>query len=130
MDDVVGCLQDVGMLIGSVLEAGGDELPDVGGGGENGHSTTAAGLVGTMGDLDRRLSEMTGRKVDLKLLFPVALGAIGVRAAIANGIGFAEVPAYILIWYAFDAFWKFHQKPHAGSPAQDTTAGDTAQPQP
>ena len=130
MHDVVGCLRDVGVLIGSVLEAGGDELPDVGGGGDNGHSTTAAGLVGTVNDLDRRLSELTGRKVDLKLLFPVALGAIGVRAAIANGIGFAEVPAYILIWYAFDAFWKFHQTPRAGTRPGETTGGDNAQPQP
>jgi hypothetical protein len=98
-------VEDVGLLIGSVLEAGGDELPDLGG--EGGHSTTTAGIVATMGDLDRRLSELTGRTVDLKLLFPVALGAIGIRAAIVNGIGFVEVPAYILIWYAFDAFWKF-----------------------
>jgi len=129
MDDVVGCLEDVGVLIGSVLEAGGDELPDVGGGEDSGHSTTAAGVVGTVSDLDRRLSELTGRKVDLKLLFPVALGAIGVRAAIANGIGFSEVPAYILIWYAFDAFWKFHQRPHPGTPA-GTTGGAEEQPQP
>ncbi|MBV9327239.1 MAG: hypothetical protein JO352_26110 [Chloroflexi bacterium] len=131
MDDVVGCLQDVGMLIGSVFE-GGDELPDIGGGGggdESGHSTVAAGLVGTVSDLDRRLSELTGRKVDLKLVFPVALGAIGVRSAITNGFGLAEVPAYILLWYAFDSFWKFHQKPHTGTPAQDTSGGDTAQPQ-
>jgi hypothetical protein len=80
-------------------------------------------VVDTVNDLDQRLSRLTGRKVDLKLLFPVALGAIGVRSAIANGVGLTEVPAYILIWYAFDAFWKFHQRPHSAP-----TVGDADQP--
>ncbi len=109
-DDVFGCLRDAGLLVSTVFE-GGDELPDLGGGDDSGHSTTAAGVVGTMSDLDQRLSKLTGRKVDLKLLFPLALGAVGVSSALRNGIGLAEVPAYILIWYAFDSFWKFHREP-------------------
>ncbi|MBV9581259.1 MAG: hypothetical protein JO057_21980 [Chloroflexi bacterium] len=129
-DEVVGCLEDVGLLLGSILEAGGEEIPDLEGsesesGSGSSHSTTAAGVVDTVNDLDRRLSELTGRKVDLRLLFPVALGAIGVRAAITNGIGFAEVPAYILIWYAFDAFWKFHQRPHAGTAGGNGSSNST-----
>ena len=130
-DDVVACVEDVGILIGSVLEAGGEEIPDIGGGGaEQAHSSTAAGVVGTMNDLDQRLSELTGRRVDLKLLFPLALGAIGLRSAIVNGLGFAEVPAYILMWYAFDAFWKFHQRPSTHAPSSATNAAvDTQGPE-
>ena len=118
-DDVVGCLEDVGLVIGSILEAGGDEVPDLSGGDDSGHSTTAKGVVDTLNDLDQRLSRMTGRKVDLKLLFPVALGAFGIRSAIVNGFGVSEVPAYILIWYAFDTFWKFHQRQHSAGSAGD-----------
>ena len=121
MDDILGTLRDVGMIMGTV--AGGDELPEDGGGDEDGgHSTTAAGFVGTINDLDQRLSALTGRKVDLKLLFPVALGALGVQSAVRNGIGISEVPAYILIWYAFDTFWKFHSHP-----ARASTDGGTPQ---
>jgi copper chaperone CopZ len=127
-DDVVACVEDVGILIGSVLEAGGEEVPEIGDGAEQAHSSTAASVVGTMNDLDQRLSELTGRRVDLKLLFPLALGAIGLRSAIVNGLGFAEVPAYILMWYAFDAFWKFHQRPRsAPAPSSATTEVGDAQ---
>jgi copper chaperone CopZ len=112
MDDILGALRDVGMIVGTV--AGADELPGDDGSDEAGtHSSTATGFVGTINDLDQRLSRVTGRKVDLKLLFPVVLGALGVQSAVRNGIGLSEVPAYILIWYAFDSFWKFHSAPAA-----------------
>ncbi|MBV9355778.1 MAG: hypothetical protein JO023_09655 [Chloroflexi bacterium] len=128
MGDVLGCLRDVGVIIGSV--AGADELPDVGGDEESGHSSTAAGVVGSINDLDQRISRMTGRKVDLKLLFPAALGAIGLQSALRNGIGFAEVPAYILIWYAFDSFWKFHSNAPAPAPAATSAPRSPASGQP
>jgi hypothetical protein len=28
-----------------------------------------------------------------------------------RGLGMTEVPAYVLLWYAFDSFWKFHRQP-------------------
>jgi copper chaperone CopZ len=114
VDDILGALRDVGMIMGTV--AGADELPENGDSDDDtGHSTTAAGFVETINDLDQRLSHVTGRKVDLKLLVPVALGALGVQSAVRNGIGLSEVPAYILIWYAFDSFWKFHSRPSRAS---------------
>ena len=80
MNDILGALGDVGMIMGTV--AGADELPGDDASDEAaGHSTTAAGFVGTINDLDQRLSRVTGRKVDLKLLFPLALGALGVQSA-------------------------------------------------
>jgi hypothetical protein len=113
LSDVLGALRDVGVLVGEVAGAGGDELPDVGGG----HSSTATGVVDTIGDLDRRLSELTGRKVDLRLLFPLTLGTLGVIRALFAGFGLTEVPAYILLWYAFDSFWKFHRESAPTGPA-------------
>jgi hypothetical protein len=123
MGDILGTLRDVGMIMGTV--GGADELPEAEGGDEGGgHSTTAMSLVDTIDDLDRRLSKMTGRTVDLKLLFPLALGALGVQSAVRNGIGLSEVPAYVLIWYAFDSFWKFHR----AAPSGTSTNGATSQP--
>jgi hypothetical protein len=113
LSDVLGALQDVGVLVGEVAGAGGDELPDLGGG----HSSTATGVVDTIGDLDRRLSELTGRTVDLRLLFPLTLGTLGAIRVLFGGLGFTEVPAYILLWYAFDSFWKFHRESAPTGPA-------------
>src|SRR5262249_37441456 len=59
----------------------------------------------------RCFSRARGRTVDLKLLFRVALGAVGLRQFFTAGLGIAEVPAYVLLWYAFDAFYKLHQAP-------------------
>lgn len=45
----------------------------------------------------------------LKLLFPLALAGVGLRQWVTQGLGLAQVPAYVLLWYAFDSFWKFHR---------------------
>jgi hypothetical protein len=128
LSDVLGALRDVGVLVGDVAGAAGDELPDI----DGGHSSTATGVVDTFGDLDRRLSRLTGRKVDLRLLFPLTLGILGVARLSVAGLGLTEVPAWILLWYAFDSFWKFHREsPAAGasdrseptSPSTDAAPG-------
>ncbi|MBV9543302.1 MAG: hypothetical protein JOY61_02875 [Chloroflexi bacterium] len=103
-DDVLGMLNDVGLVIGETAKAlsDGEAGPDT--------STTSAGIVTAVSDLDRRLANMTGYQVDLKTLFPLTLGALGVVQLARSGFGLGDVPAYILIWYAFDSFWKFHSR--------------------
>jgi hypothetical protein len=107
--DVLSILRDVGVLVEetarSVLE-----LPEAGAA----RSTTSIRVIDAVADLDRQLSRLTGRTVDLKLLFPMALGGIGLWRVATNGLGLTEVPAYVLLWYAFDSFWKFHREPPQG----------------
>jgi copper chaperone CopZ len=114
--DVVGVLEDAGMIFESVEEGAEPETPD------GDHSSTAAGIVGTFDDLDKRLSELTGHRVDLKLLFPLGLGAAGLYKLLRNGWEFADVPALVLLWYAFDAFHKLHRS------QRQPQAADTAEP--
>jgi len=72
----LGALSDVGVILHDLTETvGGEELPA----GGPGRSTAAISVVDSMSDLDRRLSELTGRKIDLKLLFPLSLGVLGLR---------------------------------------------------
>jgi hypothetical protein len=101
-DDILGILEDVGLVFADLAD-----VPAPSGGP---HSTTAGGLIEAIGDLDARLSALTNRRVDLKLLFPFALGAIGLRQTLSQGLGLSQVPGYVLLWYAFDSFWKFHQQ--------------------
>jgi hypothetical protein len=113
--DVLSILHDVGVLVEDTARGLGLELAEAGAG----SSTTAIRIVDAMTDLDRQLSALTGRTVDLKLVFPMALGGIGLWRAATSGLGLTEVPAYVLLWYAFDSFWKFHSGPPqhpAGSP--------------
>lgn len=103
-DDIVGLLKDIGIVaIGTASDLVID-LP------EAGRSITSINIISSVDNLDRRLSRLTGSRVDLKLLFPAGLFALGIRQVLAEGLGFAQVPGYVLLWYAFDTFWKFHQQ--------------------
>ena len=108
-DDVRALLRDLGVIIGETASALGDDLPDV----APGHTRTSESIVEAMSDLDRRIAHWTGHNLDLKLLFPLTLGGLGVWQLARRGIGLGDVPAYVLIWYAFDSFWKFHGQ-HGG----------------
>jgi hypothetical protein len=105
-NDMMSLLRDVGVIVGETAKALGEDVPDVAGG----HSTTSVSIVSAMSDLDQRLSRWTGRQVDLKLLFPLTLGGLGVLQLARRGLGLNDVPAYVLLWYAFDSFWKFHSQ--------------------
>lgn len=97
-------LCDVGVIVRDVLRAGGNDLPSLG------QSTTATGVITALDDLNQRLSRATGGKLDLKLLFPLTLGALGLCQVLAEGLGLTEIPGYVLLWYAFDSFYKLHEQ--------------------
>ncbi len=101
-DQLLAILRDAGVIVQDILEACESGLPAAG------KSTTATTITEALSDLDKRLSMVTGRRVDLKLIFPATLGALGLRQILTQGLGLNQVPAYVLLWYAFDSFWKFH----------------------
>jgi hypothetical protein len=129
-DELLDVCHDVGLIVHDVLDDGvfGDEEEQpqlVGVAPEVGHSSTASTVMDALTDLDQRLSRLTGGRIDVKLLFPIGLGVLGVRQIALGGLGLAEVPAYVLLWYAFDAFYKLHQRRTAQLvetvPAEPTT---------
>ena len=103
--DVIAMLRDAGLIVHQMEEEAEIGLPEVG------QSTTSTSIIAALSDLDRRLSLLTGRRVDLKLLFPLGMGALGLRQAFTRGLGLSQIPAYILLWYAFDSFFKLHVQP-------------------
>ncbi|GAC1323046.1 MAG: hypothetical protein NVSMB2_20580 [Chloroflexota bacterium] len=124
--DLLAALSDVGVILGDVAETvDGHSLPSEG----PGRSTTAVSVVDSISDLDRRLSDLTGRKIDMKLLFPISLGVLGIRQVLTRGWGLTEVPAYVLLWYAFDSFWKFHREP-PGAVMANLDGHETSVPEP
>jgi len=111
--DLTAILHDVGVIAGEIAGAD-DVLAEMMPGPDPrevvDHSSAAVSLMDALTDLDRRVSELTGGKVDIKLLFPLGLVAIALRQIATSGLGVAEVPAYVLLWYAFDTFYKLHQR--------------------
>jgi hypothetical protein len=116
--EILDVLRDLGVIIGDVAHAE-DELPGGDAGdravaaaiGPVGHSQTALTMVDAVDDLNQRLHRFTGGVVDLKVLFPLSLGAIGVTKVLRDGLQLGDIPGYVLLWYAFDAFYKLHRQP-------------------
>lgn len=54
------------------------------------------------------VSRATQGHVDLRVLFPIALGGLAVRQVTRQGLGLRNAPWYVLAYYAFDSFVKLH----------------------
>jgi hypothetical protein len=111
---ILQLLRDAGVTFGDVARGLDLDSPELGG-----RSEASQNIVDSFTDLDRQIAALTGHKVDLKLLFPLTLGGIGLWQLATRGLGITEVPAYELLWYAFDSFWKFHREPAQPNPDDD-----------
>lgn len=111
-DQVIARLRDAGVTVEDRPRGGGDESP------RPATSMAATRLVDAMAEANEALSRATGRSLDLRLLFPLALGGWGLLRLARTGPQLNEIPAYVLLWYAFDAFWKLNyaSQPPAAAP--------------
>lgn len=102
---IFSLLEDLDVLIGTVLDAPHLEAAPIEG---DGHSKTAVTLPGVLDDLDKRVAGLTGHTVNLRTLFPLGLAGFGVWQIAEHGLMVEMVPGWLLIWLAFDAFVKLH----------------------
>ncbi len=114
--EIMSMLEDAGVIIRAVGEGLGEELPDIG------RSHTSENLITAFNHLDRRLSLATGYRIDLKIAFPLALGSIGAWRVVCSGLGLTEIPAYVLLWYAFDSFFKLNMATAQSTPLPEPSA--------
>lgn len=121
-DDLVAMLYDVGVAAREVL--GAEDVPEDLGREPAPHSAPAIGLMDALSDLDQRVSRLTGGKLDVKVLVPAGLGLLALRQILSTGLGLADVPGYVLLWYTFDSFYKLHQRKTATAIA--STVGEIA----
>ena len=96
--DLFAMFRDAGVIAADVT--------GLGGGGEGGGASKVAGsIMGAMDDLDERLGELLGRKIDLRVLVPAGLTALGLWVWYRTGtLGFSQLPAYLVLWYAAESF--------------------------
>jgi hypothetical protein len=98
-NDILGMIRDVGLVVvraGEAVEA----PPD---------SSSVQEVASAVGDLDRRLSAAIGRDVDLRLVAPLAIGALGVRQIVVEGL--SQASGLLLLWLAYDLFVRMNRSP-------------------
>jgi len=101
---ILGLLEDLDILVATVLDAPHLDAADAGG------TQSAAGLTlaGALDDLDQRVLGLTGHTVNFRTLFPLSLAGLGVWQIWEQGLMIEMVPGWLLVWLAFDAFVKLH----------------------
>lgn len=94
LDDIFATVKDLGIIFGGMTPYG--------------RTQTAAGVTNAVADLNQRVAKATDGVADLRVLFPLGLGALAVRQLMVKGLQFDIIPWYVLAWYAFDSFIKLH----------------------
>ena len=102
---LLAMLYDIGVIMHDIMTGGKSIPPD------NGTCSASIQITNAIRDMDRRVFQLTGGKIDLKLIVPLFMGALGIRQILREGLGISHVPGYVLLWYAADAFYRLHQQP-------------------
>lgn len=104
-NSVLAMLHDIGVIIRDVMVEEEGDLPFTG------NCTAAIEITNAIRDIDRRVFELSGGKMNLKFIVPLAIGALGIRQILREGLGISHIPGCVLLWYAVDVFYRLHQQP-------------------
>jgi hypothetical protein len=110
---ILGVLEDLDVIVGTVLDVPHIEGPAEG----RGYSKAAITLAGALDDLDRRISVLTGHTLDLRILFPLSVVGAGVWQIMVSGLMLETLPGWLLVWLGFDIFLKLHPSTPAVLPS-------------
>ena len=84
-----------------------------------------AGLIGAgASSFNKHVNEATDSWLDLKVLLPLGLLGAGVYKALRTANWLGQVPAFVLFYYAFDSYMKFHPVQVSVVASVDETNGD------
>ncbi len=97
--DICTVLQDLGV---NLLEVTKEPRSSVS------SSSSAAAVIETATDLNRRVKTATNDAIDLRFVFPLSLGVLAIRQLVVKGWQLEIIPWYVLAWYAFDSFIKLN----------------------
>ncbi len=110
---------DAGLDMDRLADAVGGLAPEEAAGGDppdlaherHPHSRVARGLNARFVALDRRIRQLTGHRVDLKVAVPVGFGVLAARQIITSSGSLPAIPWYVLLWYAFDSYLRLQDTP-------------------
>jgi hypothetical protein len=102
LDALAGALDAVGEdLFDEIIESGINEVIP-------GGSVFAHLIRQRIGRADSLVAELTNNLLDLKMLLPICFLGAGFFQASRNRDWLGQVPAWVLFYYAYDSYLKFH----------------------
>ena len=104
-DSVLAMLHDIGVIMHDVMVGEEGDLPCTD------HCSAGIEITNAIRDIDRRVFELTGGKMNLKFIVPLVIGALGLRQILREGLGISHIPGCVLLWYAVDVFYRLNQQP-------------------
>jgi hypothetical protein len=105
LDDVASILQDLGVILGGVIDV---DIPAPGG-----KTAVGSNMAAAISDLNDRVGLGTNGIVNLRILVPLGLGALAVVQLIRRGLQIEAAPWYLLAYAAIDSFVLLHRHPRA-----------------
>ena len=60
--------------------------------------------------IDTRLRQASNGMIDARSLTSMMLGVLALRQLLTKGLQLDDLPWYVLAWYSFDSFMKFHDR--------------------
>ena len=124
LDQIGSALEEVASeLLEAFVEVEEDEIP--------GLSIVSHMLKSHASKMDTSLAEATGNLLDLKTLVPVGLLVAAIYKGLRDRAWWGEVPAFVLFYYAYDSYMKFHGpsvRPVSAAERVETPAGTLENP--
>jgi copper chaperone CopZ len=124
LESIGAALQEVASeLFDVLLEVEEDEIP--------GLSSIGKLVKSQVEKADTKIARATDNWVDLKMVVPIGFLVAGITKAIQDGALLAEIPPFVLLYYAYDTFTKFHGpsvNPVSGATRVDSADGKLENP--
>jgi hypothetical protein len=86
--------------------------------GATGIETSAKSITDAVSDLDRHLGSATGGILSLRLLAPVAFGALAALQLARRGLEIGAAPWYLLAYFAFESYVRLNVAEQKCEPAE------------
>ena len=102
IDDVVALVRESGQVFRAVVP------PSTRRALQRPVSEAAQQVRGRFAGANRTVLDATDGRIDLRMLFPVALAGLAVRQLLRQRSPITDAPWYVLAYYAFDSFVKLH----------------------
>jgi copper chaperone CopZ len=102
LEELAGAFEDVaGDIFQEITTAEIDELIP-------GASIIGYVIKRRFGDLNQQVAGASNNMIDLKMMLPIGFLLAGLHKAAKNRNWFDHVPAWVLFYYAYDSYLKFH----------------------
>ncbi|GAC1335539.1 MAG: hypothetical protein NVSMB17_18580 [Candidatus Dormibacteria bacterium] len=74
------------------------------------HSQGSRQVRDALVTMNKKVHDATNGKADLRLIVPAALGVLAVRQVLRDAKSLSQAPWYVLVYYAFDSFYKLNDE--------------------